>query len=132
MEDMATGEIRLSILWEWLHKSGVLTEDDPAVGVHAGDRFTADLFMRLLDQEYEKLLKANSKDVHDNSKTTTLPVAREIVSTYVLEPAKAPWYVDLLNITLGVHDLAEARRRIRMYLDAYRESGTRITRNLDF
>ncbi len=24
MEDMATGEIRLSILWEWLHKSGTL------------------------------------------------------------------------------------------------------------
>ena len=29
MEDMATGEIRLSILWEWLHKGAALTEDDP-------------------------------------------------------------------------------------------------------
>jgi malate synthase len=132
MEDMATGEIRLSILWEWLHKGAVLTADDEAAGVHTGDRFSTELFQRLLDQEYEKLLKASSKDVHDNSKTTTLPVAREIVSTYVLEPSKAPWYVDLLNITLGVHDLAEAKRRIRMYLDAYRGSGTRITRNLDF
>ena len=28
MEDMATGEIRLSILWEWLHKGASLTEDD--------------------------------------------------------------------------------------------------------
>ena len=28
MEDMATGEIRLSILWEWLHKSASLTADD--------------------------------------------------------------------------------------------------------
>ena len=41
MEDMATGEIRLSILWEWLHKGASLTEDDP-VGVKAGDRFTPD------------------------------------------------------------------------------------------
>ena len=28
MEDMATGEIRLSILWEWLHKGASLTDDD--------------------------------------------------------------------------------------------------------
>ena len=26
MEDMATGEIRLSILWEWLHKGATLTD----------------------------------------------------------------------------------------------------------
>ena len=37
MEDMATGEIRLSILWEWLHKSAKLTEGDDATGVKAGD-----------------------------------------------------------------------------------------------
>jgi len=37
MEDMATGEIRLSILWEWLHKKAKLTEDDPETGVTAGD-----------------------------------------------------------------------------------------------
>src|ERR1700752_1519871 len=29
MEDMATGEIRLSILWEWVQKRAVLTEADP-------------------------------------------------------------------------------------------------------
>src|SRR5436190_11176290 len=29
MEDMATGEIRLSILWEWLHKRAAFTADDP-------------------------------------------------------------------------------------------------------
>ena len=40
MEDMATGEIRLSILWEWLHKGATLTEDDEATGVKAGDTFT--------------------------------------------------------------------------------------------
>ena len=36
MEDMATGEIRFSILWEWLHKGGTLTEDDAATGDRAG------------------------------------------------------------------------------------------------
>ena len=57
MEDMATGEIRLSILWEWLHKNAALTADDDAVGVKAGDRFTPELFARLLAEEYEKLLQ---------------------------------------------------------------------------
>src|SRR4029078_13482250 len=40
MEDMATGEIRLSILWEWLHKGAKLTAADAAAGVAEGDRFT--------------------------------------------------------------------------------------------
>ena len=114
MEDMATGEIRLSILWEWLHKSARFTEDDAATGVKAGDAFTADLFQRLLAEEYDKLRTAGNRDVHDNSKDTTLPIAREIVETYVLDDVKLPWYIDLLNINLGVHDLAEARRRIQL------------------
>jgi len=70
--------------------------------------------------------------VHDNSKNTTLPIAREIVETYVLEDVKLPWYVDLLNINLDNHDLAEARRRIRMFVQAFRDGGRRITENLDF
>jgi malate synthase len=131
MEDMATGEIRLSILWEWLHKSATLTEADPA-GVTAGDRFTAELFRKLLAEEYRKLQHASNRDVHDISKNTTLPVAREIVEAYVLGDVKLPWYVDLLNITLGNHDLAEARRRIKLLSDAFRKDGTRITENLDW
>ena len=132
MEDMATGEIRLSILWEWLHKNAALTEDDPEVGVKAGDRFTPDLFRRLLQEEYDKLLCADNRDVHDNSKHTTLPIAREIAETYVLESVKLPWYVDLLNINLDNHDLAEANRRIKLFRDAFRADGTRLTKNLDF
>jgi malate synthase len=132
MEDMATGEIRLSILWEWLHKRATLTEADPNTGVTAGATFTRDLFMRLLAEEYAKLLKAGHRDVHDNSKTTTLPIAREIVESYVIDEAKLPWYVDLLNITLGNHDLAEAKRRIRMLSDAFHADGTRLTANVDF
>src|SRR5262249_2275858 len=69
MEDMATGEIRLSILWEWLHKSASLTADDD-IGVKAGDTFRPDLFETLLDQEYDKLQHASNRDVHDVSKRT--------------------------------------------------------------
>jgi malate synthase len=132
MEDMATGEIRLSILWEWLHKNAKLTADDEQVGVKAGDPFTADLCKRLLAEEYEKLRNASNRDVHDSSKNTTLPIAREIVETYVMDDIKLPWYVDLLNINLDNHDLTEAKRRIRLLADAFRKDGTRITENLDF
>src|SRR3954468_17022964 len=68
MEDMATGEIRLSILWEWLHKSAAFTADDAQVGVKAGDRFSQGLCQQLLAEEYGKLRKASNRDVHDASK----------------------------------------------------------------
>src|SRR5436309_2740496 len=132
MEDMATGEIRVSILWEWLHKGAQLTEDDPETGARAGDTFDLALFARLLDEEYEKLLVARDRDVHDDSKRTTLPIAREIVATYVTNRAKLPWYIDLLNLNLNNHDLANARSRIRSYIEAFEQDGTRITENLDF
>jgi malate synthase len=131
MEDMATGEIRLSILWEWLHKGATLTADDE-IGVKSGDRFTRELFARLLVEEYDKLVRASNRDVHDVSKRTTLPIAREIVDTYVMDETKLPWYIDLLNINLNNSDLAEAKRRIRLLADAFRKDGTRITENLDF
>jgi malate synthase len=132
MEDMATGEIRMSILWEWIHKGAVLTEADAATGCAAGDAFTLPLFARLLDEEYAKLRKARNKDVHDDSKDTTLPIARAIVRTYVQSEVKPPWYVDLLNINLGLDDLAVAEKRIARFLEAFKKDGTRITENLDF
>jgi malate synthase len=132
MEDMATGEIRVSILWEWLHKAAPLTEPDRETGVEAGATLTRDLFARLLDEEYRKLLAARDRDVHDDSKTSTLPIARAIVESYVLDEAKMPWYIDLLNLNLNHHDLATARQRIALYLDTFRRDGTRITENLDF
>src|SRR6185369_10557962 len=58
MEDMATGEIRLSIIWEWLHKGATLNADDEATGIRSGDRFTADLCARLIGEEFEKLQHA--------------------------------------------------------------------------
>ena len=131
MEDMATGEIRLSILWEWLHKHATLTEDDE-IGVKAGDQFTSELCKRLLVEEYVKLQKADNRDVHDVSKATTLPIARAIVDAYVLDELKLPWYIDLLNANLDNVNLSEAERRIRLLADAFRTGGTRITKNLDF
>lgn len=132
MEDMATGEIRLSILWEWFHKGAKLTADDAETGVKAGAAFTRPLLERLLREEYDKLQKAGNRDVHDHSKQTTLPIAREIVEAYLFDDIKLPWYIDLLNITLGTHDVREARRRIRLLADAFRGDGSRITANLDF
>ena len=132
MEDMATGEIRLSIIWEWLHKRATLTEADPATGTAAGDVVTAALFSRLLAEEYEKLRRASNRDVHDDSKDTTLPIARTIVDTYVLDAVKLPWYIDLLNVNLGVSNLGEAKQRIARLRAAFERDGTRITENLDF
>ena len=132
MEDMATGEIRLSILWEWLHKRATLTEDDAETGIRTGEEFTPSLFARLVDEEYEKLRNAGSRDVHDNSKNTTLPIALEITRAYVGHVTNAPWYIDLLNINLDNHDLQEARNRIDLYMDAFAGRGVRLTKNLDF
>jgi len=132
MEDMATGEIRLSILWEWVHKGAALTEDDAATGTKAGDIFSAAVFERILHEEYEKLLKANTKDVYDQSKITTLPISREIAEVYTMSKIKAPWFVDLLNINLNNTSLDIAKRRIKQYMDTFSEKGKRITENLDF
>ncbi len=127
MEDMATGEIRVSILWEWLHKGAAITAAEAPGGVAAGEAFTPALFARLLEEEYAKLLAAADRDVHDDSKATTLPIAREIVLRTVTDPLKAPWCIDLLNLNLNNEDLAEARARIALYLDTLRREGGRLT-----
>jgi len=132
MEDMATGEIRLSILWEWLHKGAPFTEDDAETGVKKGDPFTHELFERLLAEEYDKLQQASDRNVFDHSKNTTLPIVREIVEAYVTCETKLPWYIDLLNSNIDNYDLETARQRISQFIDAFHRDGTRITKNLDF
>ena len=132
MEDMATGEIRLSILWEWVHKGAILGEDDLQSGTKAGEVFAIGLFEKLLDEEYKKLLKANNKDVFDFSKTTTLPISKEIAIAYIHSEEKFPWFIDLLNINLNNLDLAVAKERINMYMETFKKEGTRITENMDF
>ncbi len=132
MEDMATGEIRMSILWEWVHKRAVITEDDPETGIIKGQIFTQEIFSRLLKEEYEKLQKADNRDVHEDSKATTLPIIYEMVRSYIKEGIKIPWYIDLLNINLNNEDLNEGKRRIAVYIKKFRETGMRITENLDY
>ena len=101
-------------------------------GCKSGEPFTLELFHRLLDEEYTKLIQARDKDVFDVSKKTTLPIARLIAEVYVSEKSKTPWYIDLLNINLNNHSLEVANKRLKLYMDAYRKDGTRITDNLDF
>ncbi len=132
MEDMATGEIRLSILWEWIHKNSKFTDADLETKTKKGDAFTSSLFERLLAQEFEKLKAAKDKDVHNDSKETTLPIAREIVFRYVTEKIKFPWYIDFLNINLNNHDVALAQKRITNFIDTFTKTGKRITENVDF
>lgn len=132
MEDMATGEIRLSILWEWVHKGAKLTEDDQETGHRKGEVFTKEIFEGLLDEEYHKLLHADNRDVHEQSKTTSLPIVYEMAKRYIDEEVKIPWYIDLLNINLNNDDLNEGKRRIEAYIKKFRETGQRITENLDF
>ena len=131
MEDMATGEIRLGILWEWVHKKATLTEDDTEIGIKAGESFSISLFEKLLNEEFEKLMKASNKDVFDSSKITTLPISREIVIAYMHSDLKLPWFIDLLNININNKDLEISKKRIKMYVDAFKKDGTRITKNLD-
>jgi malate synthase len=132
MEDMATGEIRLSILWEWVHKGASLTEDDVETGCKSGDIFSASLFKRLLQEEYEKLQNATNRDVYDASKNTTLPISKEIAERYVLSEIKLPWFVDLLNLNLNNTNLKTAKERIGLYIDRFKNDGVRITANPDF
>jgi malate synthase len=132
MEDMATGEIRLSILWEWVHKEAIISEDDPQTGTKAGDKFSMELFEKLLEEEYEKLLAADTKDVFDVSKTTTLPISKEIAIAYIHCKEKLPWFIDLLNINLNNIHLEEAKKRINNYRNSFIKDGIRITENLDF
>src|SRR6202008_1038813 len=81
MVDMATGEIRVSILWEWLHITAPFKDDDET-GVTAGAPLPPERCARLLAEEYQKLRAARNRAVHDDSKDTTLPIAHEIVASY--------------------------------------------------
>ena len=132
MEDMATGEIRLSILWEWLHKGASLTADDEnrrEGGRHVHARVVRDA---------ARCRSTTSCSAPATATCTTSRSARRCPSrarsceTYVMDEVKLPWYIDLLNINLNNTDLNESKRRIRMLADAFRKDGTRITENLDF
>ncbi len=97
-----------------VYKHAAPTSDE--VGVTAGDPFTRPLFERLVAEEYVRLSAAGDCDVHERSNTTTLPISRTALKTYVSEGEKLPWYIDLLNINIDV-------------VEAFRRDSTRITTN---
>ena len=59
------------------------------LGIRAGDVFTREALDRLLEEEYAKLRMATNRDVHDDSKDTTLPIARAIAEAYLTSSLKA-------------------------------------------
>ena len=119
MEDMATGEIRLSILWEWLHKWRATHRRRPTIGVKAGDTFVRSCLPACSTKSTTNCSQPVTA-MSTTIRTTTLPIAREIVDTYVTNRTKLPWYIDLLNLNLlNNHDLANAKSRIRSYIEAF-------------
>ena len=133
MEDMATGEIRLSILWEWLHKTRAAdgrrrarSASRPATrsrrAVHAAAR------RGIREAAASRAIATCTTTRRPRRCRSRARSSRPTCSTDV----KLPWYIDLLNINLDNHDLTEAKRRIRLLADAFRKDGTRITENLDF
>ncbi len=132
MEDAATGEIRLSVLWEWLHKAAAFTDDDAESGVKAGEPLRVSCSRNYWRKSTPSSYACRQQRRARRRKATTLPIARAIVEAYVLEPLKAPWYIFILNLNLNVTDLSVAEERVRRFLDVFGQDGTRITRNLDF
>lgn len=122
MEDAATGEIRMSILWEWIHKHARFTRRDEHGRVQRGDAVDASLVRSIIDQEFERLQQADPKDVHQESKSSTLPVVRKIMLRYLESERKVPWYIDLLNICLHVEDPVKADKLLDLYLGELEEN----------
>ncbi|HEY5990411.1 MAG TPA: hypothetical protein VIV12_29085 [Streptosporangiaceae bacterium] len=60
-----------------LHKATKFSEAGEATGVAKADKLSAELFARLLAEEYAKLRAVGDRDVRDDSKNTTLPVGRD-------------------------------------------------------
>ena len=102
MEDMATGEIRLSIVWEWLHKGG---------GVHGGrsghrrphrrsahaGRCSTGCCARSTRSCWPR--PATRRARRRPRRRRCRSPARSSRSTST-STAKLPWYIDLLNLNL--------------------------------
>ncbi len=134
MEDMATGEIRLSILWEWLHKDAPFTADDDADrrqgrrSLHAGAvRAAARRGVR------EAAHAPATATCTTTSKNTTLPIAREIVETYVAGATSSCRGTSTCSTSISATTTSpKAKRRIGLLAAAFARTATRITENLDF
>lgn len=51
----------------------------------------------------------------------------EIIENYMQCKVKLPWFIDFLNINLNNKDLEVAKRRIKIYMDAFLTNGRRNT-----
>ena len=133
MEDMATGEIRLSILWEWLHKGARFTDDDAETGVKAGDRFTRRAVRAAARRGIREAAagRQSRRARRLEGRRRCRSRARSSRPTCI-DAVKLPWYIDLLNINLGNHDLAEARRRIQRSWRRSARTARASRENLDF
>jgi malate synthase len=117
-------------------QEGAFTDDDPETGVRGATCFTRDLFDRLLEEEYAKLLAARDRDVHDDSKTTTLPIARAIVEAYVRQPTSSRPGTSTCSTSTSTTTTSETRasgsRASSRPSSATERRITRLTDNLDF
>ena len=132
MEDMATGEIRLSILWEWLHKGAALTADDDS------------------GRASRRVTRSRSSCSSGCSPRNTTSSGRRATATCTsLEdddaadrardrrdlphgPRKLPWYIDLLNITLGNGERRRGAGAIELLQQPSNIAVGQITENVDF
>ena len=89
MEDMATGEIRLSILWEWLHKDAPFTRRR-CRDRGAGRRFALARAVRTAARGGAREAPRRRRPGRPRRlEDTTLPIARAIVEGYVGAAGKA-------------------------------------------
>ena len=132
MEDMATGEIRLSILWEWVHKGARLTAADEAAGVKEGDRFTRGV-VRATDRRGVRQAAARGQprrarrleddDAADRARDRRGLHRAADQAAVVRRSAEHH---------AGRAGIGAARARIKRYVDAFASDGTRVTDNPDF
>jgi malate synthase len=126
MEDAATAEIRASIIWDWIHKGATFDESED----FPGQKITSDIVAQLIKKQYQKLLdESNPKNVHPETKTTTLPIAKFIVERYVFNEKKAPWLMYVMNYGLGKPEYEQVIVRINDFFEKYNQTGQPLTHN---
>jgi len=112
MEDLATAEIRRAALWKRLHAKAVLQGEGPL----AGKRLTEEVFLRLLDEEAEKL------------KGKSVGTAREILRWSTTAKKLIPWISDPLNVVLDEESPEAITAALKEYFDTYVTTGKRLSR----
>ena len=101
MEDMATGEIRLSILWEWLHKGGDAHGGRPGRRRQGGRRVHRGAVPPAAGRGVRQAAGGGQprrpRQLEDDDAADRAGDRRHLRDG----AAKLPWYIDLLNINLN-------------------------------